>query len=125
MTERERLIELIKKGETEFIMATGDCDLLDYLADHLLSNGVIVPPCKVGDAVYYYKAEIEEICPAKVIGIFNNFYTPSMPLWITIEYESKLIGRQEEKMTSEVFDLLCRSTKDEALKALKERSEGK
>ena len=24
----------------------------EYIADHLLANGVIVPPCKVGDVVY-------------------------------------------------------------------------
>ena len=42
-----------------------------------------------------------------------------MPLWITIEYESKLVGRQEEKMASEVFALLCKYTKEEAEKALK------
>lgn len=80
---------------------------------------IIVPPCKVGDKVYYNKAEISETCPAKVIGIYNNYYTPSMPLWITIEYESKLIGRQEEKMGSEVFKLLCHYSREEAEQALK------
>lgn len=43
MTDRNRLIELIeewyKNAPTQ------------YLADHLLANGVIVPPCKVGDRV--------------------------------------------------------------------------
>ena len=79
----------------------------------------IIPPCKVGDKVYFNKAEIDETCPAKVIKICNNFYTPSMPLWITIEYESKLIGRQEVEMGSDVFELLCFPTKEEAEKALK------
>ena len=48
---RERLIELIG----EFV----DIDRppfgkvwVEYLTDHLLANGVIVPPCKVGDTVY-------------------------------------------------------------------------
>lgn len=27
-------------------------DILDKFADHLLANGVIVPPCNVGDKVY-------------------------------------------------------------------------
>lgn len=45
MKERERLIELL-------------CDILtkhnlpENIADELLANGVIVPPCKVGDTVY-------------------------------------------------------------------------
>lgn len=95
----------------------------EYIAEYLLDNNTIVTPCKVGDKVYYNKAELNETCPAKVIGIYNNFYTPSMPLWITIEYESKLIGRQEEKMVSSVFELLCFRNKEEAEKALK--GEGK
>lgn len=49
MTERERLIELLDN-------AVGDCNLTDaevkIVADYLLANGVIVPPCKVGDTVY-------------------------------------------------------------------------
>ena len=51
MTDRERLINLIDKvlvkydrGCLPFVM--------DEIADHLLANGVIVPPCKVGQTVY-------------------------------------------------------------------------
>lgn len=49
MDQRERLIELMieaKKAEPD------DVPFSDFLADFLLSNGVIVPPCKVGDTVY-------------------------------------------------------------------------
>ena len=113
---RDRLIELISQ-----VQYMGGLE--GQLADHLLANGVIVPPCKVGDKVYYHKAELNETCPTKVIEIHNNYYTPSMPLWITIEYESKLVGRQVEKMASEVFVMLCKPTAEEAEKALKERSE--
>lgn len=38
---RERLIELL-----------GDYLYSEQIADHLIANGVIVPPCKVGDTVY-------------------------------------------------------------------------
>ena len=45
---RDRLIELIQN-------AVGGC--AEYwaktIADHLIANGVIVPPCKVGDTLYY------------------------------------------------------------------------
>lgn len=44
MSERERLIELLIKAHVTF----GTCNIADYL----LANGVIVPPCKVGDIVY-------------------------------------------------------------------------
>ena len=56
MTERERLIELINEGKdiypTRPIINGLRQDLSEFLADHLLANGVIVPPCKVGDKVY-------------------------------------------------------------------------
>lgn len=90
------------------------------IAQKLIENGVIVPLCRVGDRVYFYKAEIDEVCPAKVIKICNNFYTPSMPLWITIEYDSKLIGKYEETMPSDVFKLLCHYNREKAKDMLKE-----
>ena len=52
MTERERLIELLKDGGVR------DFPYVNALADHLLANGVILPPCKVGDSVYHvYKGD--------------------------------------------------------------------
>jgi hypothetical protein len=51
-SERKRLVELIKQGEMNYTTSTNyDGDLLDYLADYLLANGIVVPPCKVGDYV--------------------------------------------------------------------------
>ena len=61
MTDRERLIELIVNADTydsyECKLCAKDDDACDCcfaekLADHLLANGVIVPPCKVGDTMY-------------------------------------------------------------------------
>jgi len=55
---RDRLIELLKQGDKTFadkytgkVMSHID-ELYDFIADYLLANGVIVPPCKVGDMVY-------------------------------------------------------------------------
>lgn len=57
MSDRQRLIEFIKKSHTEWLQKEYDHEtdknVAEYLADHLLANGVIVPPCKVGDTVYY------------------------------------------------------------------------
>lgn len=44
---RDRLIELLEKAAKEM-----DCPQMDEVAEYLLANGVIVPPCKVGDTVY-------------------------------------------------------------------------
>lgn len=62
MTDRDRLIELFKKIEyTPFPEMTMKSNLgnqftdyaLNCIVDELLANGVIVPPCKVGQTVYY------------------------------------------------------------------------
>ncbi len=60
MTDRERLIELIVQS-TQKCDST-DCNRCKYwntndcgaarMADHILSDGWIRPPCKVGDTVY-------------------------------------------------------------------------
>ena len=53
MTERERLIELIREAmrKHEITIENYVIPTSDYIADYLLANGVIVPPCKVGDTV--------------------------------------------------------------------------
>lgn len=50
---KERLIQLVMES-------VGGCarNWAEVIADHLLKNGVIVPPCKVGDTVY----SIEKMC---------------------------------------------------------------
>lgn len=63
MTDRNRLIELIEQADTKCVntINCGECEhcgkgeecINHNIADHLLANGVIVPPCKVGDVVYY------------------------------------------------------------------------
>lgn len=57
MRDRERLIELIKNAPTTDtvygnIKLETPIQTVQTIADHLLANGVIVPPCKVGDRVY-------------------------------------------------------------------------
>ena len=47
-SDRDRLIELISK-----VQYLGGLE--EKVADYLLANGVIAPPCKVGDKVYQIK----------------------------------------------------------------------
>lgn len=69
---RDRLVELIEQAlikrenlRNDFLDEKIDDipDFEDVLADHLIENGVIVPPCKVGDIVYvvsrYYAGDWE------------------------------------------------------------------
>jgi hypothetical protein len=80
---RDRLIELVMNTPKLPITVGGRTNGKTYqtagnIADHLLENGVIVPPCKVGDKVYQtdgiriYPSVITEL----VIGEKNIiFYT--------------------------------------------------
>lgn len=57
MTERERLIELLRsapKTDTVYgnIKLPEPVQTLQTIADHLLANGVIVLPCKIGEKLY-------------------------------------------------------------------------
>ena len=66
---KERLVELIME-------ATESTWTRKSLADYLLANGVIVPPCKVGDIVYEVVAHYSYIMPREVVGFhLGNFPT--------------------------------------------------
>lgn len=51
---RDRLVELVKASVYGNIDEGFDGPVLncENVADHLIENGVILPPCKVGDTVY-------------------------------------------------------------------------
>ena len=65
MTDRDRLIELIMKSKAPLISRP----LAEKEADHLIANGVICPPCQVGDMVYLCGIYTGQIIPTKVVGI--------------------------------------------------------
>ena len=125
---RDRLKELFKKinyvtrpnGLTANLATQFNEYSLNYIVDELLANGVIVPPCKVGDRLYYcidlgnivhgqvleitvLRAEIQDKIRfyAKTVKHYRYNYT-----W----FDSTDIGKT-------VF-----LTKEEAEKALAERS---
>lgn len=67
MTERERLIDMIYNADEACTLSWAE-----IIADHLLSKGVIAPPCKLGDVVYDISYQIEDssnIIPFEVTKI--------------------------------------------------------
>lgn len=107
---RDRLIEIVESARYWGANTSAD------IADRLLAEGVIVPPCKVGDKVYYVCKVFEEVCKGRVIEIrINLFTTPKM--WFSIEYDSKFIGRQVCN-GNDVFGKTLFLTKEEAERAL-------
>lgn len=49
---KNRLIELLENNPT-LDGTDGTSEDFAVCADYLIANGVIVPPCKVGDRIYY------------------------------------------------------------------------
>ncbi len=79
---RDRLIEILKKFCTDGCKISHQCGYCDFgdltvcpsaVAEHILANGVIVPPCNVGDIVYMVTPggrihEKEVLGSASVVG---------------------------------------------------------
>lgn len=122
---RDRLIELISDMENELLRAyqyTTDKYRIASIADHLIENGAILPPYKVGDTVYFFSSVLEEVCESKVIKIEQNYYTPSNPFWLSIEYLSKQIGTQVIHIPiNQAIGKTVFLTREDAEKALRER----
>lgn len=109
---RERLIELIQN-------AVGGCarHLAEVIADYLLANGVIVPPCKIGQTVYFPMETNGECEPYVDVGtVFCIGFDERHTMWISARYESGL----KYYHTSDDFGKTVFLTREEAEKALKE-----
>ena len=52
---RDRLIELMKQADEYTLrrLITDNKEATAAIADYLIENGVILPPCKVGDTVWF------------------------------------------------------------------------
>lgn len=112
---RDRLIELISQ-----VQYMGGLE--GKLADRLLAAGVIVPPCKVGDAVYYINTRPHiELYRDKVYeAVVSRIVTNSLGVSLVI-----LIKTDEwvcEVPSIYDFGKTVFLTREEAEKALAERS---
>lgn len=110
MTDRDRLIELLFKVTEE-----KDCPQPCEIADYLLANGVIVPPCKVGDTVYVV-SQGQGFCmrwsvyEGKVVDIHLNRHNK---LTIRVENGEKFFGYFDP-----CFVFLTKEEAEEKLKEL-------
>lgn len=116
MTDRDRLTELLCEAPLEFNTFESKYykSTISKISDYLLANGVIVPPCKVGDTVYfdtYLRGDSIGVRPHKVIEVKCVIITESSKGGIGAEIPDWAFGKT-------VF-----LTREEAEKALKEREQ--
>lgn len=114
MTDKEKIAEILKAYTKKHgIMASSV--ILDEYAEELVANGVIVPPCKVGDAVWYeLYGKIESAVVYSCVGVLKKQgveitdANAKRSCGLEVAFNGKCIGKT-------VF-----LTKEEAEKALKE-----
>lgn len=121
---KERLKELLLSSdpikERDLDDDWGDGEL-DEIVDHLLTNGVILPPCKPMDDAYYLitidtetELGVAEIFEGKVCSVTQE----SKNMWIFCRYDNGLTYHHTADDIGESVFL----TREEAEAALKERS---
>ncbi|MBR5544880.1 MAG: hypothetical protein IKU66_05340 [Clostridia bacterium] len=134
---RDRLVELIMTADGCDCENTDDCYndcnvcLCEKLADHLIANGVIVPPCKVGETVYWVTNYItdrrvldlciayneETDCGIVKLTVDGFYYNYTKGLCLTVEeipYYNVFFLRENTIGKSVFFDI------DQAEQKLKE-----
>lgn len=119
---RDRLIEMLMQTETFLPIYEQEVrKVCEKKADHLLAEGVIVPPVKVGQTLY--KVYMGEILEVKAISIS---YEPLPAFTYTIHFNSLGVlclmsdGTRNEKYSWNIY-----ITRAEAERALKEAQDDK
>lgn len=114
MTDREKLITLLRNARTLDVLYATD-EEWGVAADYLLANGVILPPCNVGDTVYYlFDVEIREL---KVISYSTLISSTIKHINIhTTNSRGAVLSYEQCDFGKTVF-----LTREEAEKALKQK----
>ena len=116
--ERKRLIELLDKKYDHFCDQCGvnkDSCYTENLADYLLANGMIMPPCKVGTHLYFLSGDLEK---CEIIESSSWLYIVDSLGLITIEETLHELCYKYDY--DYVFGVTVFSTYEEAEKALEE-----
>lgn len=94
----------------------------DIIADHLLSEGVIVPPCKVGTTLYFLYNRPHADKPDLTIKIYET-----ADWYFDIDKDGIVINTRNIHSCNKKYDYYLGETvfltREEAEKALAERSE--
>lgn len=119
MTDRDRLIELLCKAplgfksfENQYYKST-----ISKIADYLIENGVMVPPCKVGDKLYILYSVTKEIEECDITGFIIQTKHD------VIQFQDGTIYTIWDKDYNAHFGTTLFLTREEAEKALEGKNE--
>lgn len=116
--EKERLVEIITESLHKQRLYVG-CDgqeVVENIVDHLLDNGVIAPPCKVGDTVYWLHFHCTDPSDDDCDG---NCYSCG---YSSIDIEEWIINNlYRAVIATESWEQQCFPTREAAEQSLKER----
>jgi hypothetical protein len=124
---RDRLARLLSEAEG---LVNNDLPTVEQIADYLLANGVIVPPCKVGQTVWIrwgFPDTKKGIYPVKVYALRFDTKKNNMRLCVTGTFLITAYGGSftHNYMGTFPWDSVGKTvflTREEAEKALAERS---
>ena len=126
MTDRDRLIELIGKGQVDYYLSPDDdCGYTESLADFLMANGVTLLPLPIGSTVYEIRARGKRpaLCGMRKCdySIVSNSYIKNA---IDHGFEFYVKAKKFVKYDQTRWNKTVFANRAEAEQALKER-EGK
>lgn len=117
---KEKLIELLNA----MIDENKDKNITtEVMADYLIQNGVLVPPCKVGDTVYAFCEYWGVVLPYFVETLEISYYNKNENCYL---YEANCTNAEQTDLLDSIdfdFDDIGKTvflTKEEAEKKLKE-----
>ena len=117
---RDRLIELLNEADKKCDDTKHCWDCVGHgkgmycvnhlTADHLLANGVIVPPCKVGETIYFADLENKSVWDGNLVSFsldaahlwFNCHYKCGLNIWHPIEDFGKTVFLTKELAEKEL-----------------------
>jgi hypothetical protein len=106
MEQKKRLVDLIKKSRREWLEKEYDNEteksVDEYVADYLMSNNVVVLPCKVGDTVYSFSTDFGVVLPY-LVGTLNIGYMGKSGVYYS--YEANCHEPETDELLDEIdFD---------------------
>lgn len=93
MTDREQMYNIIVDADNEYLSNNPramDSERFERIADALISAGVLMPPCKIGQTVYRVAKHrgVYQVLPREVVSMIyylDYFGTASWNVFTTVE----------------------------------------